>query len=361
MSAAETAGRLRELIRLRRESCDARFERVDVTVRRRRERITVGGLTTSRELAGEIRAFLGERPCGEVADRLRLAASPVGESALAEPSAPVVNLREAPSHASQLLTQAVMGETLELLHEEDGWALVRAEDGYLGWTALRGIVPLPAGGRGEGGVATPDAIRVTALYAPLREKPRDDAPTAGRAPFDALLPLVSRKEPFFAVRLPAGGEAWIAARHAAEESGRPRHFEPHQLLECLRRMIGVPYLWGGSTTLGFDCSGLVQRVYRHHKIMLPRDSDLQARAVDDLSRNRERREGDLLFFGGDRVDHVAIAAGPDEFVHASGSVRIESLDDESPCFRADLRARFLGSGSLRNFGIRGEATDLFGT
>jgi cell wall-associated NlpC family hydrolase len=88
---------------------------------------------------------------------------------------------------------------------------------------------------------------------------------------------------------------------------------PADLLATAGAFMGVPYLWGGTTALGMDCSGFVQQVYRLNGVALPRDADQQAvlgRRVD------QARAGDLFFFGEQSVTHVAIATNASEFVHA---------------------------------------------
>ncbi|HVD51666.1 MAG TPA: C40 family peptidase, partial [Candidatus Udaeobacter sp.] len=84
-------------------------------------------------------------------------------------------------------------------------------------------------------------------------------------------------------------------------------------LKTAESFIGVPYLWGGTTALGLDCSGFVQQVYRLNGVALPRDADQQAMLG---RRVEEARAGDLLFFGTESVTHVALATGAAEFIHA---------------------------------------------
>src|SRR5205809_940157 len=100
---------------------------------------------------------------------------------------------------------------------------------------------------------------------------------------------------------------------------------PHRLptaddyLKTAEAFIGVPYLWGGTTALGIDCSGFVQQVYRLNGVALPRDADQQAmlgRKVDTA------RAGDLMFFGGESVTHVALATSAREFIHAPMKGRV---------------------------------------
>jgi cell wall-associated NlpC family hydrolase len=103
----------------------------------------------------------------------------------------------------------------------------------------------------------------------------------------------------------------------------------------LRRFLGVPYLWGGRSPKGFDCSGLVQFAYGLHGLALPRDSDQQARCGVPAE---GPEPGDLLFFGHERVTHVAFALSEGDYLHARGAVRCNSLRTESPLYDPDLAA-----------------------
>jgi cell wall-associated NlpC family hydrolase len=113
------------------------------------------------------------------------------------------------------------------------------------------------------------------------------------------------------------------------------------LRAILKEVLGVPYLWGGRSTFGFDCSGLVQFVFETLGTRLPRDSKDQAergRLIGDL---KQLRPLDLIFFGSAAgVDHVAVHLGGLEMVHSSGYVRVESLARTSRGFRPDLLQRF---------------------
>jgi cell wall-associated NlpC family hydrolase len=114
------------------------------------------------------------------------------------------------------------------------------------------------------------------------------------------------------------GPGWLTGYVALSDLDDVREL-PHRYptaddyLKTAETFIGVPYLWGGTTALGLDCSGLVQQVYRLNGVALPRDADQQAM----LGRRVETaRAGDLMFFGAKRVTHVALATSATEFIHA---------------------------------------------
>jgi hypothetical protein len=116
---------------------------------------------------------------------------------------------------------------------------------------------------------------------------------------------------------------------------------PSDLPGILEEVVGTPYLWGGKSTLGFDCSGLVQFVFGLIGIDLPRDSRDQAGRGRLVKHLGSLRSYDLLFFGThSRIDHVAIHLGELDFIHASGRVRVESLAASRPGYRSDLHPRY---------------------
>ena len=100
------------------------------------------------------------------------------------------------------------------------------------------------------------------------------------------------------------------------------------LVESAKKFINVPYLWGGRSYFGIDCSALVQLVYKIHGITLPRDADKQAELGEARDFVEESEPGDLAFFEDETgfISHVGLVLSPFELIHASGKVRIDSLD-----------------------------------
>jgi cell wall-associated NlpC family hydrolase len=136
------------------------------------------------------------------------------------------------------------------------------------------------------------------------------------------------------VELPDGRQGFVR-KTDLETLPRGRRMSRERLISTGLRFIGIPYLWGGNTPKGFDCSGLVQRIFRLNGMILPRDSDQQARFGRHraVAGPRDLVPGDLVFFGRNEgtITHVGLVLPDGKFLHAYGQVRINSLDptDES--------------------------------
>ena len=237
----------------------------------------------------------------------------------------VADLHAEPADASELVDQALLGEPVTILALADDWAWVQGADQYLGWIRKDA---LDARDRAIG----PATERIVAVHgATVRVAPAADA-----AATDALAPgtvvagdaLAGPDDPDGWLRCGAG---WLAAADTTLTSEIPvRPPTAADLLATAETFLGVPYLWGGVSARGIDCSGFTQQVYRLNGVALPRDADQQAlagRAVDAA------RAGDLFFFGAEAVTHTAIATGPHTFLHAprkGGSVERGELTDVPP-------------------------------
>jgi gamma-D-glutamyl-L-lysine dipeptidyl-peptidase len=233
------------------------------------------------------------------------------------------------------LTQVLFGDVVQVEEVADGWARIVAIEqaappldprGYPGWLPAAHIVPDDRGEQSAGGQYVVDA-----MFSTLREKP-EDAPGAVDIVLGTHLTVLGQAQGRYAPVAAAGRPAplWADLADLAPAAARPA--AARDLLPVALRLQGVPYIWGGVSPYGIDCSGLVYLAHRRLNVVVPRDADDQANASRPVEPG-EQAPGHLCFFrdGNAPVDHVGLLHGPGQLLHASGSagqVRQEPIEGE---------------------------------
>jgi hypothetical protein len=214
------------------------------------------------------------------------------------------------------------------------WRVENLTDRYEGWVRDWGVVPTT--GARAGSWRRRARARVAVPFAEVRSRPGSGG-SVSPLPLNARVIPGKRTGRWRAVELPDGRRGFVPAGILAAP-GDP----PPGLVRRIRGLLGVPYLWGGRTPAGFDCSGFTQQVLAERGFGLPRDAAHQYEACRPLGSGGEPALGDLLFFR-DRsgsVTHVGIALGGGFFAHARGRVRIASLEDDNPLYDSEIAAQF---------------------
>jgi cell wall-associated NlpC family hydrolase len=237
-------------------------------------------------------------------------------------------LRREPRFDATLDTEALFGETLTLFDESEGWAWVQlTRDGYVGYLPSEGLTSA---------VITP-THRVAALRTYVYASPDIKTPPLALLSLNALLSGAGEEGRFLALQ--SGG--FVIAEHVRKLDEPARDF-----VDVALGFRGTPYLWGGRTSLGVDCSGLVQLASEAAGLPCPRDADMQANEVGqefDRQGADALARGDLVFWDG----HVGIMTSAQDLVHASA---YQMMVVEEPL--AEARARIASSKGGEITGVR---------
>jgi len=231
----------------------------------------------------------------------------------------IAPVRDAPSHGATQVTEALRGERVTVYEtDEEGWSWGQlASDGYVGWIPAATLLAADA----------EPTHKVAALRTFVFPGPSIKLPPTDALPLGAQV-AVEREQDSFAV-LASGG--YVPKNHLAALATHEADF-----VAVTERFVGTPYLWGGKSSLGIDCSGLVQVALNTCGIPCPRDSDMQEKALGKPTSLAGLQAGDLIFWKG----HVAIARGRNSMIHANAfhmAVTIEPV--------AEALARIGAAGS----------------
>jgi hypothetical protein len=261
----------------------------------------------------------------------------------------VANLRKNPSHSSELVSQTILGTGVSILKKEGEWYLIQTPDKYISWIDHGGIVPMSK--EKYNNYFASDVGVFTRPYGFSYETKKKNRVVSDLV-LGSALKIVEVGSKHTKYKYPDGRIAWIEnGLMNSISSIRGMNYSIQNLLENAHSLIGVPYLWGGTSSKGFDCSGYTKSVYLMNGYILPRDASQQIKEgilVDD-SRNWNLLEtGDLMFFGyykDDklRIDHVSIWLGDGYFIQSSKNVRISSVYSDNSNFDDYHMAKYIES------------------
>jgi hypothetical protein len=226
-------------------------------------------------------------------------------------SVPAAPVRRKPMHRKEMVSQLLFGETVKVLKTKgDLWVKIRSlHDGYEGWmtsTMLEAVDEMTAATRSV--FATTDLLNTVSIGDKKMNVP------------------VGSSLPFF-----ESGKGRLAAFDYSFTGGFFKTDEQVPSAELIKNLttqwLNTPYLWGGRTPLGVDCSGFVQVIYKLMGIDLPRDAWQQAQEGKAVKKFSEVQTGDLAFFDNkEEIVHVGILLGNDQIIHSSGKVKIDKID-----------------------------------
>ncbi len=269
----------------------------------------------------------------------------------------VANLRSKPIIKSELISQALMGDTLNLFLKSGSWYLVQTPDKYYGWMYAPALISLSEAELQSW--KSSEKLIVTKIYTHVYEEADINTQKISDVVIGDVLKLNAENSNFYKVKLPDDREAYIEKTSVEKYNTwkLSRKATQENIVQTAKQFLGVPYMWGGTSAKQFDCSGFTQTVYELNGIQLPRDASQQVKLgkeIDTSNHFSKLQAGDLLFFGKkatqntkEKVIHVTIYIGDTEFIHAAGLVKINSLDPARENFSAYRKGSFLRAKRIR--------------
>jgi len=258
----------------------------------------------------------------------------------------VINLRQTPSFAAEMGSQTLMGTPLRILETTNGWIRVMTPEGYISWSTESGV-KVVSETEYKAWNAAPKII-ITDYFTTLFSKPSSTADVVSDVVWGDMVCNLGEKNSYYKVQLPDGRTAYLKKKSSMPfvkwlDSRRPT---AANIISTAKHFIGFPYLWGGTSIKGMDCSGFTKTCYYLNGIILLRDASEQAQTGEDVDISQSLdllQPGDLIFFGPKKesVRHVGMYIGNGEFIHSSGYVHISSLISGAPNYDAWNAERLL--------------------
>ncbi|GHA38476.1 cytochrome c [Salinimicrobium marinum] len=254
----------------------------------------------------------------------------------------VANLRSRPSHSAELVTQATLGMPVKVLKKDGSWYYIQTPDGYLAWVDYGGVTPIS-----EEDLDTWRAAEKVIFLEPFGFS-YVEASANGEVVSDLvagnILEVLGETNGFYEVKYPNDKKAFVEKSAAQPYRQWVASLQPTgaSLIKTSKSLKGLPYLWGGTSPKGVDCSGYTKTIFFLNGMIIPRDASQQIHTgVEvDSTRNFENLiAGDLLFFGrkatdttSERVIHVGMWIGDNKFIHSMGDVHISTMDTTAADF-----------------------------
>lgn len=297
-----------------------------------------------------------------------LPAVELGENTWGIINVSVADIRVAPRFSAEMATQALMGTPIKIYETVGKWSRIQTPDGYIAW--VENIAFTKHSDKDRIQHFLNDKIIFTDYYGFAYSEPNDKSQHVSDLVAGNLLSIKIEdsgaiyKGDYYKVEYPDKRVAYVKKSQSKYfmDWEKDLNIEPQTILTYAKTLMGIPYVWGGTSSKGIDCSGFTKTVYFMNGVIIPRDASQQALVGErvEIETSFDLQPGDLMFFGKkgengekDRVRHVGFYLGNKEFIHASGYVRINSLDPSQPHYdevntREFISARRITKNVVKN-------------
>lgn len=263
----------------------------------------------------------------------------------------VANIRTQPDHAAELASQALMGTPVKVLKVTDGWRYIQTPDDYLGWVDENGIV-----------LETQQEMSLWRksnrylfyrISGSILDAPKKNAPHVSDLVLGDFFEVISEKKGYLQVAFPDGRTGFVKKKDCLSyKEWINRKPDVKAVLATARQLLGTAYLWGGTSCKAVDCSGMIKTAWYSQAVILARDASQQIRYGEkiDFKNIDNLQPGDFLFFGrnAQKITHVGMYLGKGQYIHASGLVRINSIDPKDPAYNVTQKKDLVGAVRITN-------------
>ncbi|NQU67313.1 MAG: C40 family peptidase [Candidatus Marinimicrobia bacterium] len=234
-----------------------------------------------------------------------------------------------PSFNSEMVTQALLWESVTVIEQKNDWLKVEQWDGYVGWIQSFYLTTVEKKKTGS--------VIIQNRLSPIYSRPSVAADIIDYLSVGTEIPgnaIIDQTPPFLKFAYPDSTTGYLFKKKAYEVDTRKT------LVRTGLKLHGTPYLWGGKSGFGFDCSGFIQTLFFSIGLELPRDSHQQYEKLKPVELY-SASPGDLVFFRtNDKISHVGIYMHVERFIHCSGSVKINSLNCDDPLYESWVTEKF---------------------
>ena len=259
-------------------------------------------------------------------------------------SSSVASIYSEPTFASELITQALIWEELIISQKKDNWYQVRQKDGYIGWIHSFYTVNSSVYDNNKLLKDHKNWYWVKSKFIALLLNDNSNFLIS----FGSLIPCFQYKKHFFTL-LPSNKKVDIDKNSLIQITDIVDYKKA--ISYCSKELIGIPYLWGGKSSFGFDCSGLLQSMLNvchvnannYKTEILPRDASEQVLSDILVEKKDQPRIGDIIFFKDNRIiNHVGLYINKVDFIHSSGCVKVNSIYRRSQFYSKKLEMYLYG-------------------
>lgn len=253
----------------------------------------------------------------------------------------VAPMRGRAAHSSEMVNQTLLGTVLPIFKARGSHFFIQNWDNYLGWIPKSSVVTVNA----DDAQIWKDAPKVICIsnYGLVHKQRDEDSPVVVDLIHNAVLKKIRYRGNWIEVETPDGSKGWVRKKNVMDGveflKVRPSSKRIETTAEAF---LGVPYLWGGTSAKGLDCSGFVQTVFRLNNVALPRDASQIVHEGESVPLDEsfsQLKKGDMLFFGSnpERITHCGIYLGDRKYIHSSGWVKYNSFDPDDPLYSKYLK------------------------